>query len=182
MYRRPSDSDLISSLLLHFVWTAEWAGQGGVGMSEQDGAKDDQLFLYLLGSPDPSHLMMTECHHHRRVTSHSPSSGFPGPGSWWTACLWEGPPLMLEEGKRGPSVTIQSIVPEPSDCSFKLVWKPVWKSLKTSVIPIITSAHLVFHIIQTFSKQTTLEFNYGDQSMACKCFVLYFVFVFLLLS
>lgn len=151
MYRRASDSDLISPFLLHFVWTAEWTGQGGVGTNEQDGAKDDQLFLYLLGSPDPSHLMMTECHHHRRVTSHSPSSGFPGPGSWWTACLWEGPPLTLEEAKRGPSVTIQSISPEHSDCYLT--------GLKAFVTPIITSAHFVFHMIPTCSKQTTLEFN-----------------------
>lgn len=118
------DSDLILPLLLHFVWTAEWTGQGGVGTSKSDGAKDDQLFRYLLGSPDPSHLMMTECHHHRRVTSHSLSSGFPGPGSWWTACLWEGPPPMLEGGNSGRSVKIQSTGPEQSDWVLKwLIWK-----------------------------------------------------------
>lgn len=176
MYRRASDSDLVSSSLLHFVRTAEWTGQGGVGMSEQDSAKDDQLFLYLLGSPDPSHLMMTECHHHRRVTSHSQSSGFPGPGSWWTACLWEGPPLMLVKGKRGRSITIQSICPQESYFFHRVGLKP---SLKDSSNLRRSNDHmytLCFPHNSNIDWQTTIEFNNCDQSMTSDGVVLFFVF------
>lgn len=63
-------------------------------------AVKDKSFLYLLSSPGPSPLMMTECHRLRQVMSHSPSFDFPEPGSWWTACLWECPPRTLEGGRR----------------------------------------------------------------------------------
>lgn len=143
-----NDSDLISSLWLYFVWTAGWRGQGGVGMSEQHGAKDDKQFLYLLGSPDPSRPMMTECHRLRRVTSHSLSFGFPEPDSWWTPCLWERPPRMLEEGKAAFYLTFTQIQPkglppsytEGETCFFACCWLirklvAVWRLFS---VPLIT--------------------------------------------
>lgn len=163
-----NDSDLISS----------WSGQGGVGMNEQYGAKDDKPFLYLLGSPDPSRPMMTECHRLRRVTSHSLSFGFPEPDSWWTPCLWARPLRMLEEGKAAFYLTftqIQSGLPpsytEGETCFFACCWLirklvAVWRLFS---VPLITFVH--FNIIPIYSPWKQQIYSTTKiKKRKCKCY------------
>lgn len=82
---------------LYFVWLQD-KQQHGEGWEWVRGEENDP-FPYLLSCPGPSPLRMTECHRLRRAMSHSQSFDFPEPDSWWTACLWECPRRMLEEGK-----------------------------------------------------------------------------------
>lgn len=123
-------------------------------MSEQYRAKDDKPFLYLLGSPDPSRPMMTECHRLRQVTSHSLSFGFPEPDSWWIPCLWERPPRMLEEGKAAFYLTSTQIVKRSSttlhregNLFFACCWliRKLVAVCRLFSVPLITFVH--FNII-----------------------------------
>lgn len=94
---------------------------------------------------------MTECHRLRRVTSHSLSFGFPEPDSWWTPCLWERPPRMLEEGKVAFYLTFtqtqsKGLPPsytEGETCFFACCWliRKLVAAWRLFSVPLITFVH-----------------------------------------
>lgn len=86
---------------LHLPPTWRWMRENGCKAWEKDA-----WHLYLLGSPGPSPLKMTECHPLPPVTSRFQSSDFPEPGSWWTACPW-GYPHQTLGGKQCSYFTLQ---------------------------------------------------------------------------